>query len=134
MDKIEDLIINIKNKFLELSKEKQIAIILLIIIIGFVIIGSEAFLDNDGDGFEGHNGKFSENGKGFGEGKFRDGEGDGDFGKKGATRSLTGSLYQLSIIIIGIVIIAFFIKPKKYIATQQHIMGNNKSKGDNENE
>lgn len=127
MNELKNLLGNVKTRFMSLSKSTRI---LIVVILSVMVVGigvAEILVGDDGPDFDGEgNGMYQNDGDGHG-----NQEGDGD-NKEGATRSLSSSFFQLGIILIGIVVIALVLKPKKIAVMKQHVLGVDDEEIDND--
>jgi len=127
MNELKNLLGNVKTCLMSLSKSTRI---LIVVILAVMVVGigvAEMLVGDDGPDFDGEgNGMFQNNSDGHGN---QDGEGGN---KEGATRSLSSSFFQLGIILIGIVVIAWVLKPKKIAVMKQHVLGIDDEEIDND--
>ncbi len=121
MNEIKDLLGNVKTRFMSLSKSTRnlVVVILAVMVIGMGAV--EMLVGDDGPRFGDEGSGMKQNAGNNEEGHGGNG-GEGGFGKEGATRSLSSSFFQLAVILIGIVVIALVVKPKKIAVIKQHVL------------
>lgn len=120
MDEVKNMLEKIKCRFMTVSKATRIIIVVILLVMVIGIGAADMLVGHDGPGF-------GDDGPGFG------GEGQ-EIHRRArlGTRSLSSSFLQLGMILIGIVVVALLIKPKKTPIVKQQVLGLGKERIEND--